>query len=129
MSAPKGPDLCYVRGDTAPLTLIFKRSGVVIDLSVFSEPTFFLTVDGELAPADPTTTQQFKMEGSYTTDGTDGSIDFIPIGVGEPAKRTASEAYVVGNYFWEADAEDGSGRRVTFVTAGAFEVQQQYNQA
>lgn len=128
MSLAKGPDLCYVRGDTQPLTLIFKRAGVVVNLSGFTN--FELTTNTDQDPTD-NSNEQFKMAGSFTTDGTDGSIDFEPIGLGlngEAEKRTASELYnPTLEMFYDVQADDGTGRRSTLVYEGKFDVLQDIN--
>lgn len=128
MSLTKGPNLCYVRGDTQPLTLIFKRAAVAVDLSGFTG--FVLTTNLDQDPTD-VTNEQFKMAGTFTTDGTDGSIDFEPIGLGlngEAEKRTASELYDVdAEMFYDVQADDGTGRRSTLVYEGKFDVLQDIN--
>lgn len=130
MSAVKGPAICQIRGDTAPQTIIFKRAGVVVDLSGFIN--FVLTVDSLEAPpelVDPSSTEVLKLEGAFTTDGTDGSIDFRPEGMTEGDKRTASEAFALGEFFYDVQADDAAGARATLLLGGGFEVIQDINKA
>lgn len=122
MSLNKGPDLCYVRGDTAPLTLIFKVAGVAVDLTGFT--LIVLTTNTD---QNPTTTanEQFKMDGALTGDPTDGTIEFRPQGATENDKRTASEAYDVdAEMFYDVQSIDGVGQRATLIYEGKFDVLQ-----
>jgi hypothetical protein len=122
MSRDKGPDLCYVRGDTAPLTLIFKQSAVAIDLTGYT--AIVLTTNTEQDPTD-ITNQQFQMDGALTATPTDGTINFKPQGIDESAKRTASEAYPVdAEMFYDVQAIDGTGARVSLIYEGKFDVLQ-----
>ena len=124
MSCPKGPDICYVRGDTATLTLNFTRSGSPENLTGFT--SWLLTVNASDEPAD-VSEQQFQLDGVFATDGSDGAVDFLPQGVDENARRTASEAYTPGDFFYDVQADDASGRRVTLLLGGKFEVKQDIN--
>ena len=122
MSLNKGPDLCYVRGDTAPLTLLFKRSGVAVDLTGFT--AILLSANTDQDPVDATN-QQFQMDGSLTGTPTDGQVDFRPQGIDEAAKRAASEAYPVdAEMFYDVQAIDAAGQRVTLIYEGKFDVLQ-----
>lgn len=124
MSGVKGPDLCYARGDTAPLTLKFSRGGSAVDFTGYT--AILLTVTEDEDPVD-ITNQRFQMDGAISA--TTGELDFDPQGADENAKRTASEAYVpdvVDNIekFYGVQAIDGTGRRVTIINSGKFKVLQ-----
>ena len=122
MSRTKGPDLCYVRGDTAPLTLIFKQAGVAIDLTGYT--VIVLTTNTDQDPVTAAN-QQFQMDGALTGTPTDGTINFRPQGVDETAKRTESEAYDVdAEMFYDVQAIDGTGARVSLIYEGKFDVLQ-----
>ena len=62
-----------------------------------------------------------------TPPGTDGVFDFQPAGANAAARKTAADAYVPGEYFWDLQADDAAGERVTFLLAGSFIVQQDIN--
>ena len=120
MSAVIGPDLCYVRGDTAPLTLKFSRASVAEDFTGYT--AILLTVTGDENPAD-ITNQRFQMDGALSI--TTGSIDFDPQGADEAAKRVTSEGYTVEEgLFYDVQADDATGRRVTLIQTGNFQVLQ-----
>lgn len=126
MSCPKGPDLCYVRGDTAPLVINFKRSGTGEDWTGWT--AFTLTVNTEEAPADATN-QQFQMDGAAVTPlpDADGGVEFTPQGIDESAQRTESEGYTPGEYFYDVQATNPGGNRTTILLGGNFEVLQDIN--
>ena len=50
-----------------------------------------------------------------------------PAGGSAAARKTNADAYVVGEYFWDLQADDAAGERITFLLAGAFTVQQDIN--
>lgn len=120
MSAVTGPDLCYIRGDTAPLTLKFARAGVAEDFTGYT--LIVLTVTSEENPPD-TDEQLFQMDG--TIGATQGDLEFDPQGADESAKRTESEGYAIAEgLFYDVQADDATGRRVTLIHTGSFQVLQ-----
>lgn len=122
---PKGPDLCYVRADTLPLTMNFTRSGVGEDWTGWTN--FQLTVNIDEDPADASG-QQLQMDGTpITPPDPNGAIDWEPEGIDEAAKRVTSEAYVPGDYFYDVQADDPTGRRATILKGGNFTVVQDIN--
>lgn len=122
MSLSKGPDLCYVRGDTAPLTLLFKRSGAAVDLTGFT--AILLSANTDQNPVTAAN-QKFQMDGTLTGTPSDGQVDFAPQGATENDQRTESEAYPVDDeLFYDVQAIDAAGRRVTLIYEGKFDVLQ-----
>ena len=103
-SGKKGPELERYRGDTTPHVFTVQDSdGVAVDVSTWTN--FVMTINSELDPSD-TTNQLVTFTGSFQTDGTDGKVEFTPA-------DTAAADQVPGNYFYDAQALDGSARVVT----------------
>lgn len=97
------------RGDTQRHFFTLKAGKAPIDISSWT--TFVLTVNTEKAPAN-TDNQVGSIAGQFVTDGTDGRISFTPPGT-----------WAVGDYFYDAQAIDANGEKITFVE-GSYKVQQ-----
>jgi hypothetical protein len=90
------------RGDTKRLTFTVKdAAGAVVDISAWT--SFLLTIDPAKNPTD-NSNNLGQLTGSFTTDGTDGKVYFVPTG-------TIAD----GNYFYDAQALDSAGEKCTFV--------------
>lgn len=124
--AAKGPEIRYTRGDTVPHRLHLTQDGSDFDLTSFSN--IELVVNTEEEPAD-ITNEQFRQPGTLTGTPIDGRIDFQPAGATVGDRKTESEAYVPGEYFYDVQADDAAGERVTLLLAGAFVVLQDINKS
>lgn len=123
--AAKGPTINWVRGDSAPKTLTLTQGGAAFDLTGLVNVEIVVNTDEE--PTDDSN-EQFRMPCTIATPpGTDGVFDFQPAGGSAAARKTAADAYVPGEYFWDLQADDAAGERVTFFLAGGFNVQQDIN--
>jgi len=110
---PKGPDLCYARGDTAPLSLTFKVGKLGLDLTGFTG--LVLTVNSEENPTN-TASQQAELTGTLDSDPTTGRVEF------RPANQVTSDAFVPGVYFYDVQGVNASGEKVTLLKGGSFEI-------
>ena len=122
--AAKGPTITYVRADTAPFRLRLTQDGADLDLTGFTN--IEIVVNTDEAPADATN-EQFRQPGTLTGTPTDGRIDFQPVGASVAARKIESEAYVPGEFFYDLQADDGAGERVTLLNGGAYNVMQDIN--
>ncbi len=123
--AAKGPTINWVRGDTAPKTLTLTQGGAPFDLTGLVAVEIVVNSDEE--PATDAN-EQFRMPCTIATPpGTDGVFDFQPAGGNVAARKTAADAYVPGEYFWDLQADDAAGERVTLFLAGSFVVLQDIN--
>lgn len=95
-------DVEVKRGDTRRHTFTLKDgSGVAVPIGAWS--TFVLAVNSESSPTD-VTNEIGVITGLLTTDGSDGSVYFVPSGTWD-----------VGSYFYDAQALDANGEKITFV--------------
>ncbi len=97
------------RGDTRRITFSLMDGASVVDISQWTD--FRLTVDPNKAPEDDST-KVSEIDGTLSTDGTDGRVYFIPTGL-IPA----------GAYFYDAQAIDSNGEKTTF-SEGKYKVTQ-----
>lgn len=116
MAIPKGPDLEYVRGDMVPISIIFKRNKVPVSFAGYTD--FQLTVNSTNEPVN--TDDQIAQFGGTLT-AIDGTIDF------EPADQAQSDALVPEVYFYDVQALDAAGKKVTLLLGGNFTVKQDIN--
>lgn len=79
MSTATGPDLCYTRGDTAPIAIIFKRNGMPLNLTGFT--AIVLTINSEEFPVDDTN-EIAQFAGTLSGTPTDGMATFVPASPG-----------------------------------------------
>jgi hypothetical protein len=117
MAIPKGPDLEYVRGDTAPLSIIFKRDGAAVDFTGYTE--FELTINPSNEPGD-NSAQIAQFQGTAAAP-TNGTVDFAP------DDQPASDALVPETYFYDVQCLDGAGDKVTLLLGGTFVIRQDIN--
>ena len=110
-----GPDLCYARGDMAPLTLRIKDDGVLIDFQNWT--ALELTVNSE---EDPTTTvnEVMIMVGTITGAAGDGLVAF------RPPNQAASDALTAPNpeLFYDVAGKNPAGEKRTLLKGGRFDV-------
>ncbi len=119
MSIPAGPDLEYARGDMAPLAVIVKQSGAQFNWAGYTE--IEITINSEKEPTDATN-QVGQLAGTpRATDGSDGTVDFVP------PDQSTSDNYTPGSYFYDMTALDGSSRKVTLFLGGKFKIRQDIN--
>lgn len=111
----KGPNLTYSRGDTGPVQLAVTVDDAAYDFTGWTD--FKLTIDPREEPEDATQNVD-TMVGGFASDGSDGRLEFLPSGASENDKRTNSEAWVPGEYFYDVQAIDPNGRRRTVFRAG-----------
>ena len=124
----KGPDLSYTQGDTTPIRLRFKDKDTGANLDLTGYTDLFLTTDPSDSPTSGTGNIDM-MPGTLVTPA-EGLVDFVPSGADETAKRATSEAYPVSDAFYDVQAIDASGRRVTLLDAGSkFRIKPQINHA
>lgn len=111
----KGPDLCYARGDTAPLTLRIKADGVLIDFQNWT--ALELTINSEEDPAT-TTNEIMIMVGTITGAADDGLVGF------RPPNQAASDALVAPNpeLFYDVAGINPTGERRTLLKGGRFDI-------
>jgi len=122
--AAKGPTVTFTRGDTGPYRLHLTQDGADLDLTGFTN--IEVVVNSEQEPADATN-EQFRQPGTLTATPTDGRIDFQPVGANVAARKTESDGYVPGEYFYDLQVDDGAGERVTLLNGGDYVVQQDIN--
>lgn len=119
MAIPAGPDLEYVRGDLAPLTITFKQAdGTVYDWTGHTD--IKLTVNIEKEPSDANN-QVIQFDGTAVSPGTSGAVDF------EPPDQASSDNLAPETYFYDVAALDGSGRKVTLLLGGKIKIKQDIN--
>ena len=103
-------DILVKRGDTKRHTFNIKDTkGAVVDISGWAD--FRLAVNSEKEPLNDTTEVE-KMTGALSIDGLDGKVYFPPTGT-----------IPVESYFYDAQANDANGEKVTFVE-GSYKVSQ-----
>jgi nitrogen regulatory protein PII len=122
--AAKGPTITYTRGDTAPHRLHLTQDGADLDLTGFTNIEIVVNPNEE--PADALA-EILRQPGTLTGTPTDGRIDFQPVGASVAARKTESDAYPPGEYFYDLQVDDGAGERVTLLNGGAFNVAQDIN--
>jgi hypothetical protein len=115
MSCIKGPDLCFTRGDTAPIVLRLTADSVALDFTGWT--AFVLTIDPSEEPTDALNNVD-AMPGTIRAPDTDGVLEFVPSGIDETAKRATSEAYVPGDFFYDVQGINPAGNRTTLLAAG-----------
>ena len=94
-------DITIKRGDTRRHTFVLTdSSGTTVDVSGWS--LFSMAVTSERDPID-TSSQLGIILGYLSTDGTDGRISFTPPG-----------NWAIGKYFYDAQAFDANGEKITF---------------
>jgi hypothetical protein len=116
MTCNVGPDLCYTRGDTAPIVLRLTADGAALDLTGWT--SFILTIDPSEEPTGATNNLDAMPGTIQTPPGADGVIGFQPSGADENARRATSEAYVPGEYFYDLQGINPAGNRTTLLKAG-----------
>ncbi|MBX9912406.1 MAG: hypothetical protein K2Y25_00770 [Pseudomonadaceae bacterium] len=102
-------DISRKRGDTKRIVFVIKSGGKAVNISSWT--AFKLTVDPSKEPIDATTLAE-QMTGALTAGGGDGRVHFLPAGT-IPA----------GGYFYDAQALDANGEKVTFAE-GKYKVSQ-----
>ena len=103
-------DISKKRGDTRRHTFVIRDArGQVVDVSTWT--AFKMAVDPNREPATSDNNVD-TMTGALTSDGTDGRVYFIPSGTVAP-----------GDYFYDAQALDQNGEKVTFVH-GEYDIRQ-----
>lgn len=117
MAIPTGPALEYVRGDLAPLSIIFKRNGAAVDFTGYT--AFQLTINPASDPADASA-QHAQFAGTAATPA-NGTVDFVPDDL------AASDALVPESYFYDVQALDAAGKKVTLLLGGQFIIKQDIN--
>lgn len=122
--AAKGPKITYTRGDTAPHRLHLTQDGADLDLTGFLN--IEIVVNTEETPVDATN-EVLRQPGTLTATPIDGRIDFQPVGASVAARKTESDAYPPGEYFYDLQVDDGAGERVTLLNGGEFIVAQDIN--
>lgn len=100
------------RGDTCAEVYVFRKNGVLADLSQWGG--FTLTVSSEKKPIDATS-QVFQAIGFFGTDGTDGEVGFVPPG-DTPA----------GTYYYDIQGIDPAAKKCT-VVEGRWKLTQDIN--
>lgn len=125
--AGKGPDLTYTRADTGPKQITLTQGGSAFDLTGLTNME--IVVNSEDEPAD-VSNEQFRMPVAIANPpGTDGLVDFQPVGASVAARKVQSEAYVPGEFFYDLQVDDAAGERVTLFLGGNFVVQQDINKS
>lgn len=125
--AAKGPSITYVRGDTVSKQITVTQGGSAFDFTGFVNMEIVVNSDEE--PAD-VSNEQFRMPVAIANPpGTDGLVDFQPAGANIAARKVESEAYIPESYFYDLQADDPAGERVTLFLAGEFTVAQDINKA
>ena len=107
-------DIEIYRGDTRRHLFDLKADGQAVDVSSWS--SFEMSVSADKFPND-TTNQLGTITGQLLTDGTDGTVYFVPPGTWDP-----------GTYFYDAQAIDGNGEKITFAN-GKYKIIQDITKA
>lgn len=121
MSIAKGPDLCYARGDLAPLTLRFKDGSSNYNFTGFT--SIELTVDSLESPGDALT-NVLTMTGTFDADRESGLVGFEP-----PDQGTSDALVPATGLYYDVQAIDGSARRGTLLKGGNFTIEQDINKS
>ena len=123
--AAKGPTISWVRGDTALKSITITQGGNPFDFTGFVNMEIVVNSDEE--PADAANEQFRQPVTIQNPPGTDGVIDFQPVGGDVASRKASADAYVPGEYFYDLQADDPAGERVTLFLAGAYNVLQDIN--
>lgn len=107
-------DITVKRGDTRRHIFTINDNGSPVDISAWT--LFSLAVNSERNPTD-TSNEIGTITGALITDGTDGRVGFTPTGL-----------WPVGNYYYDAQALDANGEKITFVE-GKYTIEQDRNKA
>lgn len=102
-------DIERKRGDTRRIVFVVKDGGTAVNISAWT--AFRLTIDPSKTPADGTT-KLGEMVGAITSGGADGRVHFVPSGTIAP-----------GAYFYDAQALDANGEKITF-SEGKYKITQ-----
>lgn len=124
--AAKGPTINYMRGDSAPFTLLLTRDGAAFDLTGFTALELVTnTEENPLTAAN----EQFRMPGTIVGAATDGRISFQPVGATPALRITESEGYVPteDGYFYDVQGIDAATEKVTLLKGGLLLVGQDIN--
>ena len=120
----KGPDLCYARGDLAPLGLRFKDGSSATGNFDFTDYTSIeLTVDTLENPTD-TATNVLTMTGTFDADRESGLVGFRP-----PDQGTSDALTPAAGLFYDTQGINGSTERKTITKGGDFEIIQDINKS
>lgn len=122
--AAAGPKITWTRGDSQAQTMLLTRDGNPVDLTGLTGMEIVVNSDQE--PTDASN-EQFRMPVTIVGAATDGRISYQPAGAAAGDRITASEAFVVGEYFYDLQALDAGGDKGTLLNGGEFEVDQDIN--
>ena len=92
-------DINRKRGDTRRISFEIISEGVAVDISTWT--SFLLTVDPSKAPDDDTT--KLEQMNGVISNGPSGRVHFVPSGT-----------IAVGKWFYDCQAIDDNGEKVTF---------------
>jgi len=118
---PKGPDLCYARGDTGPMNVRFKDDGKKYDLTGYTVIT--LTVDTLENPTDALT-NVMAFGGTFDTDRESGLVGFRP-----PSLAASDALTPAAGLFYDVQATNAAGELETLCKGGDFEILQDINKS
>jgi len=116
-----GPDLCYARGDTGPITIRFKDDGSNFDFTGWT--SIVLTVDSLENPTDALT-NIVEFTGTFDADRESGLVAFRP-----PDQPTSDTLTPASGLFYDVQAIDSAAEKVTLLKGGSFEIVQDITKA
>jgi hypothetical protein len=120
MGTAVGPDLSYTRGDTAPITITFKRNGQALDLTGFTG--IVLTINTDEFPVDATN-QVEVFSGTLSGTPSDGTVTF------EPPSQIASDALpILEEAFYDVQWVTAASKKQTPIK-GKFTINQDITKA
>jgi len=109
-----GPDLCYARGDTGPITIRFKDDGSNFNFTGWL--SIALTVDTLENPADALT-NVIAFDGTFDSDRESGLVAF------RPPSQIASDALTpAAGLFYDVQGLNADSEKVTLLKGGSFEI-------
>lgn len=117
----KGPDLCYTRGDTGPLSIRFKDGKKNFNFTDWV--SIELTVDTLEDPPDANT-NVIVFTGTFDADRESGLVAF------RPPNLAASDALTpASGLFYDVQALDPLSEITTLLKGGDFEILQDINKS
>jgi hypothetical protein len=116
-----GPDLCYARGDTGPITIRFKDGSSNFDFTGWT--ALELTVDTQENPTDALT-NVIAFTGTLTGTPTDGLVSFRP-----PSPAASDALTPTEGLFYDVQGLNASAEKVTLLKGGDFQIIQDINKS
>tara|TARA_R110000803_G_scaffold28011_5_gene65080 strand:- start:4058 stop:4408 length:351 start_codon:yes stop_codon:yes gene_type:complete len=108
-------EICYARGDSAPIAFTLTQAGVAIDITGY---TFQFTVNTEKSPID-NSNEQFSLAGVITV-ALEGKVEFRP--------TTVNTDLTPAKYYYDVSMVDAGPFKTTIIKSD-FVVEQDIDKA